>query len=451
MIDLKDKRVLIIGLGRSGIATINVVKTLGAKISIQDKMNKEDVDDDLLDRLNNECEYLYFNSYPDENVKFDYIVVSPGVDPEMDYIQNEIKKGAELIGELELSYRLSNSHFVGITGTNGKTTTTTMVGEIFKNAGLKANVVGNIGIPVLNYVMNEVENEYMITEVSSFQLQTTDEFKPHVAAILNVTPDHLNRHHTLENYALTKAKISKEQTKDDYLILNYDDKLCYSLKDKSKATIVPFSRKEELDFGAYLDGENLVLNDGDKIINFVNRNELNIIGDHNVENALAAIAISYFSGIEVQFIVETLKKFQAVEHRMEFVREIDGVKYYNDSKGTNVDATIIAIKAIEENILLIAGGDAKSQNFDELAKMFPGRVKHLLLFGRDCKMISESCDKIGFTDYSFYKTLEECIIAGKNMATVGDTVLLSPACASWDMYKNFEIRGQEFKDIVNNI
>ena len=409
------------------------------------------IDGELLKKLKDNCDKLFLGKAPDEEDIFDYVVISPGVDPELPFILNEVRKGAKLIGELELSYRLSNAHFVGITGTNGKTTTTSMVGQIYKKEHLNSFIVGNIGIPVLNFVRENDEDDYLITEVSSFQLQTTDCFKPHIAAILNVTPDHLNRHHTLENYALTKAKISKEQTKDDYLILNYDDKLCYSLKEYSKATIVPFSRKEELEFGAYVLDDCLVLNNGKEVIRFVNKDELNIIGEHNVENALAAIAISYFGGISKDAIITTLKEFKAVEHRMEFVREINGVKYYNDSKGTNVDATKIAIKAVDKNVLLIAGGDAKSQSFTDLVKEFPGHVKHVMLFGRDKEMISSECDKIGYKDYSFHKTLEECIMYGKEIAESGDTILLSPACASWDMYKNFEIRGQEFKDIVNNI
>lgn len=445
---MKDKNVLIVGMGKSGVAAYNALRTLGSKISIQDskELNREDFPGAT----------CYFSKMPDDFKEFDMIVLSPGVDPELEFVMRAKAEGCEIVGELELAYRLAKGTFVGITGTNGKTTTTTLVGEIFKNAKVNSAVVGNIGFPVITESLRSTDDEWLITEVSSFQLQTTSQFKPKVSAILNLTPDHLNRHHTMEEYGRTKALINKMQDENGYFIINYDDEvcmeLCLSKVGKPKAKVAYFSRKKELDFGAYLLGDKLVLKDENGVVTeYVDRHDLKIIGDHNVENALAAIAICHFSGIPKKPIVDTLKVFPGVEHRIEFAGEINGVKYYNDSKGTNVDAAVIALKAIEHDIILIAGGDAKSQEFDELIKNFPGRVKHMVLIGRDAPMIQAAADKYGFKDYTYGRDMEECVKIAHDIAVNGDTVLLSPACASWDMYKNYEIRGDHFKSIVKTL
>lgn len=445
---MKDKSVLIIGMGKSGIAAYNALKTLGSKIAIQDskELNKDDFPGAT----------CYFGKMPDDFSEFDMMVLSPGVDPESEFVEKAKAQGCVIVGELELAYRLAKGTFVGITGTNGKTTTTTLVGEIFKAAKVHSAVVGNIGFPVITESLKSTDDEWLITEVSSFQLQTTSEFKPKVSAILNLTPDHLNRHHTMEEYGKAKASINKMQDEDGYFIINYDDEVCMDLCLKKawmpKAKIVYFSRKKELDLGAFLLGDKLVLKGEDgTITEYIDRHDLKIIGDHNVENALAAIAICHFSGIPKEPIIETLKSFPGVEHRIEFAGEIDGVKYYNDSKGTNVDAAVIALKAIGHDIILIAGGDSKSQKFDELIKNFPGRVKHMVLIGRDAPVIREAADKYGFNAYSYGKDMEECVKIAHDMAKPGDTVLLSPACASWDMYKNYEIRGDHFKSVVNSL
>ncbi|MCQ2554111.1 MAG: UDP-N-acetylmuramoyl-L-alanine--D-glutamate ligase [Clostridia bacterium] len=450
MYNFKDKKVLIIGLARSGIASLDALLQKGAIVSVQDSKTIDKLENTLVDKLVKNNVGLFLGVTP-ENEKFDYVVISPGVDPELPFVENLRNNGAEVIGELELAFRLCESNFVGITGTNGKTTTTSLVGEIFAASGRKSHVVGNIGLPVVTYAKDAGNDEYFVTEVSSFQLQTTESFRPHVAAILNITPDHLNRHHTFENYALTKAGISKKQDENDYLVLNYDDEYCFSMKQHSKAKIVPFSRKTVLDFGAFLDGNDLIIKDNGMTVKLVSRDEINLVGDHNTENCLAAAAICYFSGIDTDVIRSVLKTFTAVEHRMEYVRTIDDVKYYNDSKGTNVDATVIALRAIKKNIILIAGGDAKSQDFTDLASELKGKVKHITFFGRDRQMIIDACRKVGFDSYSEHETLEECVKYAKEIAENGDTVLLSPACASWDMYPNFEVRGEEFKKIVNNL
>ena len=450
--NIRNKRVLVVGLGKSGIAAVQAMLKLGAIVSVQDSKEAAAVDGQLLNFLEGKGVECYFHKIPEHVEKFDMLILSPGVNPELDFIQEAKAGGAEIIGELEIAYRIARGIFIAITGTNGKTTTTTLVGEIFKNARRKTFVVGNIGVAVISKALESDEDDWLVTETSSFQLETTRYFKPMVSAILNLTPDHLNRHHTMEAYGAAKAKIFANQDENGYCVVNYDDKLCYSLTKGCKAKIVPFSRKETLPFGAFLKGDKLVIkNEAGELIELCSRSELKIIGDHNVENALAAAAVCYFAGIDAETIAETLKEFGGVEHRIEFSGEINGVKFYNDSKGTNVDATIIALRAIKENIILIAGGDGKGQEFDELIKNFDGKVKHLVLIGRDGPIIAETADRLGYHDYSFGKDMDECVKKAFESAQPGDTVLLSPACASWDMYDNFEQRGKHFKDCVKRL
>ena len=356
-------------------------------------------------------------------------------------------KGIPVIGELELAYILCKGKFIGITGTNGKTTTTTLVGEIFARKYKHTYVVGNIGVAVVSKALEAESDAWMITETSSFQLETVNTFHPVVSSILNLTPDHLNRHGTMEEYGRCKARIFENQNEGEYAVANYDDKASYELFEGCKATVIPFSRKEVLERGVFLKDGNLTVIDGDEKV-ICRADELKIIGDHNIENALAAIGICYFAGIDTETIREGLIGFTGVEHRIEFVAEKNGVRYYNDSKGTNTDATIIAIRALKKNIILLAGGDAKKQDFTPLAKELKGSVRHVILYGRDAGDIKKALDSEGFTDYSIYTDLEQASNAAHDMAEEGDVVLLSPACASWDSYKNFEVRGEHFKEIV---
>lgn len=450
--NIRNKRVLVVGMGKSGIAAVQAMLKLGADVSVQDSKEAENIDGQLLTFLEGKGVKCYFHEIPKNIENFDMLILSPGVNPELPFIREAEKDGAEIIGELEIAYRIARGSFVAITGTNGKTTTTTLVGEIFKEARRKTSVVGNIGVAVISKALDSEEGDWLVTETSSFQLETTRYFKPVVSAILNLTPDHLNRHHTMEAYGAAKAKIFANQDESGYCVVNYDDKLCYSLTKGCKAKVVPFSRKEELEFGAFLkDGMLVLKNESGELVEFCHRSELRIIGDHNVENALAAAAVCYFAGIDAGVIAETLREFGGVEHRIEFSGELGGVKYYNDSKGTNVDAAVTALKALEKNIILIAGGDGKGQEFDELIKNFDGRVKHMVLLGRDADIIAETARKYGFTACSFCKDMDECVKKAAELAESGDNVLLSPACASWDMYDNFEQRGKHFKECVERL
>jgi UDP-N-acetylmuramoylalanine--D-glutamate ligase len=292
----------------------------------------------------------------------------------------------------------------------------------------------------------------MVTECSSFQLETTTEFRPVVSAILNLTPDHLNRHKTMKAYGDAKARVAVNQTPDEFLVVNYDDKAVMELAKQSHATIVPFSRLEVLDAGAYLDGTEIVIKDFDgKVYRICDRSDLRIIGNHNVENVLAAAAVAFYAGIDTETISRAVLAFPGVEHRIEFCGTKDGVDYYNDSKGTNVDAAVIALRALENNIILIAGGDGKSQDFTDLAAHLEGVVTALVLLGRDAPIIEEAARRAGFTEIYNCKTMEECVRKASDIARSGDKVLLSPACASWDMYPNYEVRGRHFKECVKDI
>lgn len=446
---MEGKNVLVVGLGKSGIAATEAMVKLGAKVSVQDSKTAEETDKALLAFLKENNVQLFLGEIPEDFAGFDMLILSPGVNPELEFVEKAKTQGAEIVGELEIAYRLAKGTFVALTGTNGKTTTTTLVGEIFKNSGRKTNVVGNIGVAVISKALETTEEDWLITETSSFQLQTVKEFKPLVSAILNITPDHLNRHHTMEEYGLAKANIFAKQTEDGYAVINGDDEFCVRLAEKGKAKVVLFSSTKQLEKGAYVkDGALVLATEEGELLHLCDKAELKILGKHNVENALAAAAICYYSGIELEVISETLKAFAGVEHRIEFCREVNGAKYYNDSKGTNVDAAVTALRALEKNVILIAGGDGKSQDFKPFIENFNGSVKHMVLIGRDAKLIAQACDDCGFKDYSFGKDMEECVKICHELAVEGDNVLLSPACASWDMYKNFEQRGDHFKGIV---
>lgn len=446
--DMKGKKILAVGFGRTGEAVAMVMSNMGSLVTIQDSRMEDEFDANLITYFRDLGVKFHFGAVPEDLNAFDLIVLSPGVSPELDFVSRAASEGIEVIGELELAYRLSNGKYIAITGTNGKTTTTTMVGEIFKTAGRSFHVAGNIGKAVIQVAVNADTDDYLITEVSSFQLETTVKFRPIISAILNLTEDHLNRHHTMEAYGAAKARIFANQKGNDCLIVNYDDDACMALTNGCRARIIPFSTKKELETGAFVrDGLMILRRDGNETSLF-NVNELKIIGKHNIQNALAAAAIAFWSGIDSDMISEALIKFKGVEHRIEYCGLIDGVKYYNDSKGTNTDASITAIKALVSNIVLIAGGDGKSQDFTPFAEMMPGRVKKLILFGKDAGKISEACSKINFKNICFCKDMNDSVIEAASAAEPGDSVMLSPACASWDMYDNYEQRGRHFKQCV---
>lgn len=450
--DIKNKKVLIIGMGKSGKAAAQAMAKLGAEVYVQDNKDEDDIDPQLIAFLNDRSIKCYWNSQPEDMSIFDMLILSPGVPPGLPFIDKAKDSGAEIVGELEIAYRVGRGNYVAITGTNGKTTTTTLVGEIYKAAEKKTYVVGNIGVAVISKALSAEYDSWLITETSSFQLETIKDFRPEMSAILNFTPDHLDRHTNMENYVDAKAQIFKNQSKQQYCVMNYDDEKCRELFDRCNATPVPFSRLSELDFGAYVkDGKIVVRDESGNVCEICGADELKIPGTHNLENALAACAIAYFGGIAPEIIAKVLRNFSGVEHRIELCNEIDGIRFVNDSKGTNPDAAIKAIEAMKENIILIAGGFDKGAEYDEFVAAFKGRVKALILMGDTASKIKAAADKAGFTESIIVKDMEDCVREAYKVAEKGDVVLLSPACASWGVYTNFEQRGDHFKSCVRSL
>lgn len=439
-------------MGKSGIAATQAMTALGADVTVQDSKGESEMDAQLISFLKGKNVKCCFGCEPSDMGVFDMIILSPGVPPELPFIEEGKKKGAEIVGELELAFRLGHGKYAAITGTNGKTTTTTLTGEIFKAAKRKTYVVGNIGVAVISAAISAEDDAWLVTETSSFQLETTKEFKPEISAILNLTPDHLNRHKTMENYGLAKAKIMEMQDENQYAVINHDDKLVCELAKNTKAKLVPFSRLEELDFGAFVkDGRIVIKDEKGTLHDICGTEELQIPGTHNIENVLAAAAVSFFAGIDAETISEAVRSFTGVEHRIEYVGTVDGVRFVNDSKGTNPDSSIKAVQAIDGSIILIAGGYDKGSDYREFIESFDGKVKYMMLLGKTAPKIKEQAEELGFTKCVMCRDMDECVNKAYELAEKGDTVLLSPACASWDMYTCFEQRGEHFKNCVHRL
>ncbi|MEG2866574.1 MAG: UDP-N-acetylmuramoyl-L-alanine--D-glutamate ligase [Terrisporobacter sp.] len=450
--NLKNKNILLVGLAKTGVSTIKLLDKLGANIIVNDIKDEEKLKD-ILTELKDIKNAEYILGYHPKNVNhIDLAVVSPGVPLHLPFILKLKEEKIEIIGEVELAYRLSkNPLFIGITGTNGKTTTTSLVGEIFKEAKRDTYIVGNIGNPVIETVEHTDENSVLVTELSSFQLESIVDFKPKVSAVLNLSPDHLNRHHTMENYIEAKGNIFKNQDKYDFTVLNYDDEQVRVLQSKCKGKVIFFSRKEKLDQGVYLDADNNIVIDIDEKIVLLNKKELSLPGGHNLENCMAAIAMSYVCNVDLNTLKHVLKTFKAVEHRLEYVKTLNDIMFVNDSKGTNPDSTIKAVQSYESPVILIAGGYNKDSDYNELLEISKDNVKALVLMGETADTIEECAKTKGYKTIIRVSNMKEAVEASYDLAKKGDVVLLSPACASWDMYKSFEVRGNDFKENVNNL
>ena len=448
--DLKNKNVLLVGLAKTGVSTIKKLNKLGANIIVNDIKPKEKLEG-IIEEIDNLDNIEYVLGKHLENIEnIDLTIVSPGVPLDLPFIEKIKSEGIKIIGEVELAYKLSkNPTFIGITGTNGKTTTTSLVGEMFKKANKDTYIVGNIGNPVIDTVDLTNENSYLVTELSSFQLESIEDFKPKVSTIINITEDHLNRHHTMENYINAKARVFKNQDKADFTILNYDDSIVRDLGKNSNGNVLYFSIKEEVKQGAYLDkNNNIVIKvDGEELV-LMNKSELSLPGNHNLENAMSAILMAYVLNIDTDVIIDTLRTFKGVEHRLEFVTNKDGIMFVNDSKGTNPDSTIKAITSYEKPIVLIAGGYEKQSDFTEMIKYATKNVKALVLLGQTAEKIETTAKEHGIDNISKVEDMEAAVKKAYEIAESGDVVLLSPACASWDMYPNFEARGLDFKENI---
>ncbi|NPV72709.1 MAG: UDP-N-acetylmuramoyl-L-alanine--D-glutamate ligase [Pelotomaculum sp.] len=446
--DFTRKKVLVIGAGRSGLAVSRFLVKKGASVVLADA-GKPDYPDGELEDLTAAGVELSLGGYPavgKESV--DLVVVSPGVPLTVEPVRAAVREGIPVTGELELAYYFTRSPIVAVTGTNGKTTTTTLIGEIFKDAGMNTLVGGNIGSPLIAEVERYGPNDVIVAEVSSFQLETASTFRPKVGVVLNITPDHLDRHGTMGNYAATKARMFANQGPGDFAVLNCDDPLAASLKAGVRSRVIFFSRRKELKEGVWVSGGMIVasLNGHREVV--CRSDELGLPGAHNLENALAAVAAAKAMGIESLSLAGTLRRFKGVAHRLEFVAEIDGVRYINDSKGTNPDAAIKALESYGEPIVLIAGGKNKGSDFREFARKVKEKAKVLVVLGQSAGLIAEAARAEGFENILYADGFREAVLLARRVARPGDIVLLSPACASWDMFKSFEERGDLFKEIV---
>ena len=446
---ITDKKIVVIGSGVSGVGAVKLLEAAGAVPTLYDS-NEKLTEAEVRKRLpeGSKCK-IVLGEFP-ENLKkeTELVVLSPGVPVDLPLVEELRTNGAAIWGEVELAYHFGKGKIAAITGTNGKTTTTTLVGEIFKSYYPEVFVVGNIGTAYTQEALKMTDNSVIAAEISSFQLETIENFHPKVSAILNITPDHLNRHHTMQCYIETKEKIAENQTRDDTCVLNYDDEETRRFGGSCKASVLYFSREHILDQGVYMDGTAIVYADESVRTKICDVSELKLLGTHNYENVMAAVAIAVAMGVPFPYIRETVIHFTAVEHRIEFVAEKKGVAYYNDSKGTNTDASIKAVQAMNRPTIVIGGGYDKHVTFDDWIECFGDKVKWLVLLGQTANQIAETAKKHRFTHIVFTESLEEAVKVCAGKAESGDAVLLSPACASWGMFDNYEQRGRMFKDYV---
>ena len=447
--ELKDKTFLVVGTGISGIAAVKLLAKKKAEIILFDSNSKLEYDD-IRKKLPEGLEFsLILGELPGRVMeRVDIAVLSPGVPTDLPFVVELQERKIPVWGEIELAYLCGKGRVFAITGTNGKTTTTALVGEIFKTYFDSVFVVGNIGLPYTEYALEMTDDSVTVAEVSSFQLETIHKFCPQVSAILNITPDHLNRHHTMQCYIEAKVSIARNQSKEQVCVLNYEDSLLQEVAKDIPADVFWFSSGHILERGVWMEGEQIIYCDTERIPICTIR-DMKLLGRHNYENVMAAVAIAMHAGVPVECVRKAVLEFNAVEHRIEYVREVNGVKYYNDSKGTNPDAAIKAVEAMERPTILIGGGYDKKSSYDEWIASFGDTVKCLVLIGETKDAIANAAQRAGFTNVMMARDLEEAVRTAGEQAVSGDAVLLSPACASWDMFKSYEERGRLFKEYVN--
>ena len=446
---MNNQKILVFGSGISGIGAAQLLEKQGKEVILYD--GNASLDAEKIKRQigeNTKASVVLGDLHEDIMQTLDLVVMSPGVPTDLPVVNQMRQMGIPIWGEIELAFTYGKGDVLAITGTNGKTTTTALLGEIMKNYKKSVYVVGNIGNPYTAVALDMREDSVAVAEVSSFQLETIHAFRPHVSAILNITPDHLNRHHTMEAYIAAKEDIARNQAEDDTCVLNYEDEVLRKFGEKIKARVLYFSSRRKLNKGIYLEDGNLIYKDEEEIV-LCNVEELQLLGTHNYENVMAASAMAIAYGVPMDVIRRTIKAFTGVAHRIEFVCEKEGVAYYNDSKGTNPDAAIKAVQAMNRKTLLIGGGYDKDSEYDEWIESFDGKVKYLVLLGQTREKIAAAARKLGFENIIMVETLEEAVLTCAKLAQPGDVVLLSPACASWGMFRNYEERGDKFKEIVN--
>lgn len=451
--NFEGKKVLVCGMARSGVSAAQCLYELGARVTISDSKAEEKLAEALqpLEGMDiRRC--LGDQAQPADLESYDLAVTSPGIPMQAPILRAVQAAGVPLIGELELGAQVSRAPLYAVTGTNGKTTTTTLIGEIFRNLGKTTYVVGNIGYPFTACALRCGEEDVAVAEVSSFQLETITTFHPHIAVMCNITEDHLNRHGTMEEYIRVKERIFENMGQGDYAVLNLDDPIVRGMAERIPCAPAFFSRRQEVETGAYLEGEEVVFSLNGHKKRVLRADEIRIPGEHNLENALAATALAMLAGVPAPVVRHTLKTFPGVEHRIETVRTVEGVTYINDSKGTNVDASIRAVRAMKAPTVLLAGGYDKHTDFLPLAReILTSKIHTVVVLGDTAEQIERALRAVGFESILHAKTFEEAVLLARSCAKEGENVLLSPACASFDMFRDYEERGRVFKEIVSRL
>jgi UDP-N-acetylmuramoylalanine--D-glutamate ligase len=451
--EIEGQKALVLGAGKSGVASARFLSERGATVALHDKKPVDDWTDDAKVLRESNKVGLISGEIPSWLLdQIDLVVISPGVPTNTIPARYVDRKEGEVIGEVELAYRFMKGRIVGITGSNGKTTTTTLIGELLKNSGIPTQVGGNIGTPLLTLAETSTDDGWTVVELSSFQLETIKDFRANVAICLNVTPNHLDRYESFTDYAAAKHRIFMNQTADDVAILNADDEVTSSWVTGLKANVVLFSVRQELEEGLFLRGRDLICRSSGKEKVLTTRDEIFLRGLHNVENILASFAAGLACGASPGSMRETVRDFKGVEHRIEFVDEIRGVKFYNDSKATSVDATLKALEALNEGkgkTVLILGGRGKNAPYSPLVPLIEKSVRKIIAIGEDAKNIASQLGK--HVDVEFADSFADAVTCSFESAEHDDNVLLAPACASFDMFKSFEERGRVFKEEVGNL
>lgn len=449
--DFTGKRILVVGLARSGMAAIKALNKRGAILTAYDAKAAADLKNEieLLHELGVE---VFAGTYPPVSQAQDMLIVSPGVPLDIELVQTAYKEGIQVIGELELAFLLKSPRveFLAVTGTNGKTTTTTLLEQILRADGRNTAVGGNIGIPLCNQV-EEMDEGYISVETSSFQLASSQNFRPHVAAILNITPDHLDRHKTMEEYIKAKSKVFTRQSDQDFLILNYEDQALRELASQAKSRVVFFSTERELNEGFYISKQSIQINWAGTSVQLLPLKDIRLRGKHNLENILCAVAMAWVDGVSESSMASVLRSFSGVRHRLEEVANHNDILYINDSKGTNPDSTIKALESFDQPIVLIAGGRPKGGSYAAVAQIISQRVKELVILGEAKEIIKAAVMDFGYKNIHEVEDFPAAVYKAHELAQPGDVVLLSPACASWDMFPSYEHRGDLFCQLIKSI
>jgi len=449
--DFNNKNILVLGAGVSGVAVAGILRDLGASTTLSDAKPKESIKADLRG-LENKGVVMALGRQDEALLPgIDLIVLSPGISINSPLVVKAQSLEIEVMSEVEVAYRLCPAPMAAITGTNGKTTTTTLIGEIMRATGREVVVGGNIGLALSQEVREISPSGIVVAEISSFQLEGVNKFRPHIGAILNLTPDHIDRHGSLATYQEMKERIFARQTAEDYVVLNYDDPAVREMASRASAKVVFFSRKQQLETGVFVKGDHLVICWNNECVDICKLTDIKIKGAHNVENALAACGVSYFAGASPADMAGVLKTFPGVEHRIEPVATVDGVGYYNDSKATNPESSIKALEAFSGQIILIAGGRDKNTDLSEFMRLIKERVDHLILLGEAKERFRQEAVRQGIDNIHLVEDFSGAVALAHKLARPPQVVLLSPACASYDMFSNYEERGKVFKDLVGRL